>query len=105
MSKVSKLGLIIYVAITVLAIFAYTTVRVELITTGLGWITISNLTVNYVAGSFLTGGLSGWWVYDRLLKRAKMPIRLAGTIFFVLIIAVAWMILMSMGGYEIRWMQ
>ncbi len=105
MSKVSKLGIGIYVIIAVLTILAYISVRQELMYVKLGWIVISNLTVNYVVGSFITGGLAGWWVYDRLLKRAKMPIRLIGTVFFVLIVAVAWMILMAMGGYEIRWLQ
>ncbi len=86
-------------------ILAYVSVRQLMINTPLGLVTISNLTVNYVAASFITGGVSGWYSYNRLLRKYNYAIRLGGTACIVLVVAILWLSIMSMGGYKIRWMQ
>lgn len=98
-----KIYITLYVLIAIGIGFAYASVRPMLISTQPGEQTISNLTVNYVVASFVTGGLAGWYSYNRLLAKQSPIIRFAGTLGLVFIVAILWLAVMSAGGYETRW--
>lgn len=100
----SKVCVPLYILLAVIIGLIYASTREVLIFTKPGMVTISNLTVNYTVASFVTGGLAGWYSYSKLLKHQKPPIRLVGTLILVLFVAIIWMAVMSVGGYEMRWM-
>ena len=98
----NKVYYILYIFLAIAIGLVYGPLRPIIIDTQPGLITISNLTVNYVAMSFITGGFSGWYLYNRLLVKQMIVIRLGGTAVAVFMVAILWLSVMSLGGYHVR---
>lgn len=93
----------VYAALAVLAGLSYWQTRDYLWSTPLGYIVVSNLTLNYVLTACIAGGLVGWLSWNRLFRRLRTAPRLALTLVAALFASGLWLVLVSAGGYEIRW--
>lgn len=92
----------IYTALAGLTGYAYVSTRSYLISTPIGYITVSNLTLNYVLFTFLLGGVAGWFAWTRMFKRWKSVYRTISTSLTSLLVAELWLVLVSFGGYTIK---
>ncbi len=92
-----------YVLTGALVLFTYLMTRDYMIGTPPGKVVVSNLTVNYVLMACLTGGFSGWYCYNRLLRKQSVFLRMIGTALLEFVVAILWLSVMSMGGYQVRW--
>ena len=92
----------VYTALTALVVLAYVTTREYLISTPLGYVIVSNLTLNYVLFTFLLGGVAGWLAWTRLFKRWGTFYRVALTMLACLFVAGLWLVVAQMGGYKLR---
>lgn len=100
----TKRAYLIYTGITALTVFAYATMYKYIIDLPHVKVIISNLTFNYVLLAFASGGVAGWYLYNRTFKRFHPVIRFTGTAFGAFLAAVVWLVVMSMGGYQIRFL-
>ena len=98
----SKKYVAIYVLLAAATVIAYITTRSYLISTPLGYIVISNLTLNYVLLAIMVGGFSGWISWTRLFRKWQPVLRLALTLLTTVFTSGLWLIIVSIGGYQLR---
>ena len=92
----------IYLLLSVATIASYVTTRSYLISTPLGYIVISNLTLNYVLLAVVVGGFSGWISWTRLFRKWQPILRVALTLLTTVFTSGLWLMVVSIGGYQLR---
>lgn len=98
----SKKYVALYTALAAFTVLAYITTRSYLISTPLGYVIVSNLTLNYVLFTFLLGGVAGWLSWTKLFKKWPALLRTALTLLVTLFTSGLWLVIISLGGYKIR---
>jgi len=92
----------LYVALAVLVVLSYITTREYLISTPIGYIVVSNLTLNYVLFTFLLGGVAGWMSWTKLFAKKTAMVRMVLTLVTTFLVAMAWLVIAQIGGYQVR---
>ena len=95
---------LIYAMAAMMTVVSYTTMRSYLIRWPNYAVVISNLTLAYVLLSFISGGAAGWYLWNSTFRRRSPLVRFAGTTVGAFLAAVVWLVLVSLGGYHIRFM-
>ncbi len=99
----TKRAIAIYTLAATLFVFSYLTMRGFLILLPYDLVIISNLTLNYILLAFISGGLAGWYLWNRAFRRHNYVIRFVGTVFGSLLASGLWIVIMSAGGMHMRW--
>ncbi len=100
----TKRASFIYIGVAILTIISYATMYKYIIDLPHVWVVISNLTFNYVLLAFGSGGVTGWYLYNRAFRKYNPILRFVGTVFGAFLAAVIWLVIMSLGGYDVRWL-
>ncbi len=94
----NKIAVIVYVVLAVLLGLSYLPTRDYLVSTSLDYITVSNLTVNYVLLYMIVGGVCPW-LGKKLFPKASKWIGIP----FTGVVVVTMLLVFSMFGYRLRW--
>lgn len=94
----------IYFLAAILTAFSYITMYHYIIELPHTWIVVSNLTLNYVLVAFGSGGVAGWYLWSKLLRKSHYLLRVICTSLGSGIISIIWLVVMTtFGGYHMRW--
>ena len=95
---------IIYGLVAALVALSYITTRDYMIATPINDIIVSNLTVNYVLLSMITGGVVGYLGHTKIFNNVKNKgTRLMLTTGLTCVVALLFLMLMASGGVKMRW--
>lgn len=93
----------IYLAAIALTIISYATMYSSLIYWPSYMVIVSNLSLNYVLVSFGLGGVSGWYMWDKVLVKRNLILRFAGTVIGSFLVVALWLFIMTtVGGFQLR---